>query len=97
VGFANPKIINDRKAGVCAAGGCTATINGLVTNARMSRTPDQRVFSSGSYDSYSFAQCYVSLGAPDSADFAFTKCNPDGTFTFSNVPHGDLKLTVFDQ
>ena len=99
VGFANPKIINDRKAGLCAGptAGCTATINGLVTNTRMSRTPDQRVYSSGSYDAFSFAQCYVSLGAPDSADFAFTKCNPDGTFTFTGVPHGDLKLTVFDQ
>jgi Bacterial cadherin-like domain len=99
VGFANPKIINGRKAGVCASptADCTHTINGLVTNTRMSRTPDQRVYSSGSYDSYSFAQCYVSLGAPDSADFAFTKCNPDGTFQFTGVPSGDMKLTVFDQ
>ena len=62
VGFANPKIINDRKAGLCAGptAGCTATINGLVTNTRMSRTPDQRVYSSGSYNAFSFAQCYVS-------------------------------------
>ena len=99
VGFANPKIINDRKAGVCASptADCSHTINGLVTNTRMSRTPDQRVYSSGSYDSFSFAQCYVSLGTPDSADFGFTKCNPDGTFQFTGVPAGDMKLTVFDQ
>jgi len=96
-GFANPKIINNRKDSVCANQPCTATINGLVTGLRMSRTPDQRVYSSGSYDMYSFAQCYVSLGAPDSADFAFTKCNPDGTFQFTGIPHGNMKVTVFDQ
>lgn len=96
-GFANPKIINNRKAAVCANQACTATINGKVTGLRMSRTPDQRVYSSGSYDMYSFAQCYVSLGAPDSADFAFAKCNADGTFQFTGVPKGNMKVTVFDQ
>src|SRR5512139_895743 len=60
-GFASPTIINNRKASVCANQACTATINGKVTGLRMSRTPDQRVYSSGSYDTYSFAQCYVSL------------------------------------
>ncbi len=96
-GFANPTAINSRKDDVCANQDCTATINGKVTGLRMSRTPDQRVYSSGSYDMYSFAQCYVSLGSPDSADFAFAKCNPDGTFTFANVPRGNLRVTVFDQ
>jgi hypothetical protein len=100
VGFANPKIINDRLAGVCAGHAsdyCSHEIHGVVTNTRMSRTPDQRVYSSGSYDAFSFAQCYVSLGAPDDADFAFTKCNADGTFAFTGIPAGDLKITVFDQ
>ncbi len=41
--------------------------------------------------------CYVSLGYPDSADFAFTKCNADGTFSFTGIPEGNLKVTVFDQ
>ncbi|WP_244617332.1 choice-of-anchor Q domain-containing protein [Sulfurimicrobium lacus] len=98
VGFANPKIINDRKNVICAAAGnCTGNFYGMVTSTRMSRTPDQRVYSSGSYDAYSFAQCYVSLGAPDSDDFAFTKCNPDGTFSFTGIPLGNLRVTVFDQ
>lgn len=99
VGFANPKVINDRKTAICAKPGsnCTGNFYGMVTNTRMSRTPDQRVYSSGSYDSYSFAQCYVSLGAPDSDDFAFAKCNPDGTFAFTNIPTGNLRVTVFDQ
>ncbi len=98
MGFANPAIINARKASVCANQTCTSTINGKVTGLRLSRTPDQRVYSSGSYDIYGFTQCYVSLGeAGLTADFAFTKCNADGTFTFTNVPKGNLKVTVFDQ
>ena len=66
VGFANPKIINDRKAGLCAgpAAGCTATINGLVTNARMSRTPDQRVYSSGDYDAFQLLTVLREPGPP---------------------------------
>lgn len=120
IGFANPKIINDRKTnskgtGICdpagtprqdpvtglltAGGGltCTSTLSGKITNARMSRTPDQRVYSSGGYDAYSFTQCYVGLGAPDEADFAFAKCDPDGNFTFTNIPQGNFKISVFDQ
>ena len=63
----------------------------------MSRTPDQRVYSSGSYRAYGFGQCYVSLGAPDSDDFAFTKCDDEGNFEFTNIPTGNLRVTVFDQ
>ena len=63
----------------------------------MSRTPDQRTYSSGSYDHYGFTQCYVPRSRPDGADFAFTKCDADGTFTFTNMPDGDFKIAVFDQ
>ena len=54
---------------------CTNTVTGMVTDERMSRTPDERLYSSGSNDSFSFTQCYVSLGDPDGEDFAFTKCD----------------------
>lgn len=104
VGFANPAIIKARKGAsgdgkqlVCSNQPCTATVTGTVTNLHMSRTPDQRVYSSGSYDAYGFTQCYVSLGAPDGPDFDFFKCNPDGTFRFDNVPLGNYRVTVFDQ
>jgi Bacterial Ig domain len=98
IGFANPKIINSRHGDVCPAGTtCTASVTGRVTTIRMSRTPDERLYSSGSYDSFSFTQCYVSLGDPDGEDFAFTKCNADGTFTLANLPAGSWRLTVFDQ
>ena len=97
IGFANPKIINDRKAGVCANQTCSNSVTGRVTMTRLSRTPDQRMYSSGSYDANSFTQCYVSLGDPLAEDFAFTKCNPDGTFTFTGLPDGNWRITVFDQ
>ncbi len=76
---------------------CTQSVYGRVTNAHMSRTPDQRIFSSGDYAHYGFTQCYVGMGPPDDADFAFAKCDADGNFEFHDVPVGDYKLTVFDQ
>jgi hypothetical protein len=99
MGFANPAIIKARKASVCAgtAGGCPASFFGQVSTTRLSRTPDQRVYGSGTYDSNSYTQCYVALGYPDSADFDFAKCNPDGTFQFDGIPAGNFKITVFDQ
>jgi hypothetical protein len=107
IGFANPKIINDRKAGICAPGGdpifglsganCTNKITGIVTTERMSRTPDERLYSSGDNSSFGFTQCYISFGDADGEDFAFTKCNADGSFTLSGLPDGDWRVTVFDQ
>ena len=100
IGFANPKIINDRLPILCAASGtntCSHAVKGLVTTARNSRTPDERLYGSGTRDSFSFTQCYISLGDPDGQDFAFTKCNPDGTFTLPKVPAGDWRVTIFDQ
>jgi hypothetical protein len=116
IGFANPQVINDRRhnaagTGLCDAaptgGGlaCTANLYGTISNARMSRTPDQRIWDSGDYNAYGFTQCYVSLGAPDDADFAFAKCDANGNFEMHNLPasmvniaqNGDFKLTVFDQ
>ena len=63
----------------------------------MSRTPDERLYGSGTNDSFAFTQCYVSLGDPDGEDFAFTKCDADGNFTLSGLPDGDWRVTVFDQ
>jgi len=105
IGFANPKIINSRLASVCSGndpflpgtGGCTNTVTGKITTERMSRTPDERLYSSGSRDSFFFTQCYVSVGDPDGEDFAFTKCNADGTFTLTGLPAGNWRITSFDQ
>jgi hypothetical protein len=104
IGFANPAIINGRHAGVCAGtdlnitgSNCTNTLTGKITGERLSRTPDERLYSSGSHDTYAFTQCYVSFGDPDGEDFAFARCNDDGTFTLSGLPDGQWRLTVFDR
>ena len=76
---------------------CAWEVKGSVTMARMSRTPDQRLYCSGSHDALAFTQCYVSLGDPDGADIAFTKCNSDGSFDFKGIPAGNWELTTFDQ
>src|SRR5213082_3009456 len=82
VGFANPAIINARRRSVCSGSDpnapnypngvtCTNTLTGVVTAERMSRTPDERLYSSGDNSSFAFAQC--------SADGSFTLSGlPDG-------------------
>jgi hypothetical protein len=107
IGFANPKIINGRKAGVCAGtdvnlslptgSKCNNTVTGNVTTERMSRTPDERLYGSDTNDSFFFTQCYVSLGDPDGEDFAFTDCDAKGNFTLTGIPPGDWRITVFDK
>jgi hypothetical protein len=104
IGFASPQIINSRLKGVCngtdvnvTGANCTNSVTGRITTERMSRSPDERLYGSGSNDSFSFTQCYVSLGDTDGEDFAFTKCAPDGSFTLSGIPQGTWRVTVFDQ
>ena len=107
IGFANPTIINNRLAGVCNgsdinlpdAGQCAPDniIKGQVTGERLSRTPDERLYGSGSHDAFYWTQSYVSIGDPDGEDFAFTKAGPDGSFSFSGIPAGTWRVTSFDQ
>jgi hypothetical protein len=104
IGFANPAIINARHPFVCngtdpniTGPNCNNTLIGKVTGEHLSRTPDERLYSTGSHDAYYWTQCYVSFGDPDGEDFAFAKCAGDGTFKLSGLPDGDWRLTVFDQ
>ncbi len=104
IGFANPAIINARHPYVCngtdptvTGVNCNNTLTGKVTGERLSRTPDERLYSSGSHDTYYWSQCYVSFGDPDGEDFAFTKCQADGSFTLTGLPDGNWRVTVFDQ
>ncbi len=102
IGFANPAIINARHDAVCAGaygavGACNNTIQGQVTGERISRTPDQRLYPSGSHDAWSWTQCWVSLGDPDAEDFMFAKCDANGNFKFTNVPGGEWRITIGDQ
>jgi hypothetical protein len=102
IGMVNPKLINDRLGAVCAgaygpAGACTGTITGQVVGERMSRTPDQRLYPSGSHDALYWTQSWVSLGDPDAEDFMFTWCDANGNFKFTGVPGGNWRLTIGDQ
>ena len=104
IGFANPAIINARHTDVCngfgsagTVGPCTNTIDGQVNVERLSRTPDQRLYPSGSHDQLAWTQCWVSLGDPDGEDFEFTFCDAEGNFKFANVPGGNWRLTIGDQ
>jgi hypothetical protein len=115
IGFANPAIINARKAGYCGSPqntnqqgqslGCTNSLTVEITNNHMSRSPDQRTFDSGTSDHYAFTQCFVSVGPADAEDFAFQPCvtttgtdmKPHTFATFTGMPPGTFKMTVFDQ
>jgi hypothetical protein len=104
IGFANPAIINARHNDVCNGNGtpgtvgpCTNTITGQINVERLSRTPDQRLYPSGSHDALTWTQCWVSLGDPDGEDFMFTMCDANGNFKFASVPGGNWRLTVGDQ
>jgi hypothetical protein len=106
IGFANPAIINARLASVCTGTdaylpGQTCSsgnkITGRIVGERLSRSPDERLYGSGSHDTYYWTQSYVSVGDPDGEDFAFTKCAADGTFTITGIPYGNWRVTSFDQ
>ena len=104
IGFANPAIINARHTEVCngfgsagTVGPCDNTIDGQVDVERLSRTPDQRLYPSGSRAGFAWTQCWVSLGDPDGEDFEFTFCDAEGNFKFTNVPGGNWRLTIGDQ
>ena len=47
----------------------------------MSRPSDERLYGSGSRDTFGYTQCYASLGTPDGGDFTFAKCDDKGNFT----------------
>jgi Bacterial Ig domain len=108
IGFANPKIINDRRhnsngTGLCdpapQGGGltCNSTLTGHVHGNHMSRTPDERTYDTGTYDAFGWSACYVSIGIPDEEDIAFAKCDGEGNFTVTNMPNGVFKVAVFDE
>ena len=97
IGFANPKIINDRLPVVCNGTTCNNGVKGRITNLHYSRPPNENLYGSQSRKPLSFTQCYVSVGSTDGDDIAFAKCNPDGTFALNGLPDGTFRITVFDQ
>ena len=100
IGFANPAFINAVGRDLCTGRGalqCTHTVTAKVTGVHMSRPADERLYGTGSRDTFGYSQCYASLGSVDGADFTFAKCDDQGQFTLTGVPSGDWRLTIFDQ
>src|SRR4030095_7035050 len=97
IGFPNPKVITAARDALCAASTCGQTVTGMVTGVHMSRTPDQRLYGTGTRDTFGYTQCFASLGTPDGADIRFAKCDENGVFTLAGIPAGDWRLTIFDQ
>jgi hypothetical protein len=100
IGFANPQFINDIGHALCTGPGapsCSQTVQGTVTGVHMSRPSDERLYGTGTRDTFGYTQCYASIGSPDGADIAFAKCADDGTFILPVIPAGDWRLTIFDQ
>ena len=108
MGFANPKIINNRRTnsahtGLCdpapTGGGltCNSSISGQVHGDHMARTPDERTYDTGSYDALKFSNCYVALSIPDEQTIAFTTCDAQGNFSITGLPDGVFQMAVFDQ
>ncbi len=108
MGMANPAVINARKASFCngpPAVSCGNTVTGHVSNLHMSRVPNELLFDSAVFplgdprnnQAFAHTTCWASVGDTDGDTFAFTKCDANGTFTFTGLPDGNWRLTVGDQ
>ncbi len=93
IGFVNPNHL----ASNLLTG--TTTITGKITNQHMSRPSDVTLWDSTGYDMLSSTTCQVALNSQGGTGpaVAATECNPDGTFSFINVPAGTYELQIFDQ
>ena len=104
IGFANPAIINSRKQACALVPTQHAwhqlhnTVTGHVTTERMSRTPDERLYSSGSHDSLSASPSATSAWEIRTARTSRSpSATPMETSISGNFPTGNWRVTVFDQ
>ena len=76
-----------------------ATVTGVVTSQHMLRPSNVSLWDAGTYDLLASTNCRVALndGAGNGSAVQVVACNPDGTFTLSNVQVGDYEVQVFDQ
>lgn len=95
IGFVNPNKVN--KAGLALGG--TNTITGRITNEHMSRPSQVTLYDSASRAALSYTQCYVALNSAGGlgATIQIAQCDPDGNFTFTNVPPDSYQVAVWDQ
>ena len=101
IGFANPKIINNarrRLRALLPGSDCTHEVKGHVSTARMSRTPDERLYGSGTHDSL---RVHPVLRQPGRSGRRRLRCSPSAmtmeTSTSPEFLRGNWKITTFDQ
>lgn len=95
VGWMNPDRINTINKLV----GQGNTVKGRVTNLHMSRPSQIFNYDSTTREPLKNTVCYVGLNTTggNGATAGFTKCQPDGSFTLTNVPFGSHQVVVWDQ
>ena len=101
IGFVNPDHVATYAAqnGLLASGAAAHTITGRVTNQHMSRPSNVNLYDANGYDLLSSTTCQVVLNSAAGIGpaIAAARCNPDGTFTLTNVPAGAYDLAIFDE
>ncbi|MEA3106066.1 MAG: hypothetical protein QOI88_671, partial [Gammaproteobacteria bacterium] len=95
VGWMNP----DRIQTINKLVGQGNTVKGRVTNLHMSRPSAIFNYDSTTRDPLKNSICYVGLNTTggNGATAGFAKCQPDGSFTLTNVPFGSHQVVVWDQ
>lgn len=93
IGFVNP----DRVKAASLNG--LYTVSGKITNQRMSRPSDVRLFDSGSYDLLASTTCQVALNSQggNGPAVAIASCAQDGSFTLTGVAPGSYQVVIWDQ
>ena len=97
VGFVSPSGTEAVK--LAAAGdGPTNSVTGNVTNMHMSRPPDQRLWSSTTYDALAHTQAWVGINSANGTgpNYAAVPVDENGVFNIDGLPDGDYQLVVWD-
>ena len=105
VGFVNPAHVaaSAQASNAVACPSCAittgATITGQITSQHMSRPSNVTLWDSQSYALLSSTVCRVVLNsqAGDGPAVAAAECNPDGSFTLTNILPGDYEVQIFDK
>jgi hypothetical protein len=97
IGFVNPDHVRQYATANGLLG--NRSITGKITNQRMSRPSDVRLWDAGSYDLLSSTTCRVALNSQggNGPAVATAQCDKDGNFTLSGIPSGSYEVAVFDE
>jgi Bacterial Ig domain len=95
IGFVNAARVN--AVGARLRG--THTVQGRITNQRLSRPSDVTLLNSGNNEWLSSSVCQVALNADsgNGAGIAAAQCDKDGNFKLTGIPAGEYQMTIWDQ